>query len=399
MIASSFPPLSSTEVDRALGRLLILSEINGVGSRTLTYLLAKAGSVDALWTDDPAVLRELLPNRCAEPVIEAWRQAIHHANPLAKLEKIRSQGVQVLVSPKNTWAPDELTYPELLANTEDPPTILYLKGNPRALEGKTVGMVGTRRISEYGRQMVNHLVEGLVPVGACIVSGLAEGVDGAAHEAALSNGLPTVAVFGCGIDTIFPSHHKVLAKRIVSEGGALMSEYGPGVGGTRGTYPQRNRIISGLSYGTVVVEGAIASGSLITARCALEEGRAVFAVPGNAFSPGSEGPHSLIKEGALLTTRATDILHELHWTTSGLNKGNADVIDSSENSEIQPSLLELNLTDDQRVVMKALAYEPQPLALLQQQSKLSVEALQTTLTLLELMGLAKQHPGAKFARL
>ena len=105
MIASSLPPLSSTEVDRALGRLLVLSDINGIGSRTLTYLLAKAGSVDALWTDDPIVLRELLPNRCADPVIESWRNAIHHANPLAKLAKVRSQGVQVLISPKNTWAP------------------------------------------------------------------------------------------------------------------------------------------------------------------------------------------------------------------------------------------------------------------------------------------------------
>ena len=227
---------------------------------------------------------------------------------------------------------------------------------------------------------------------------MAEGVDGAAHEAALSNGLPTVAVFGCGIDTIFPSHHKELAQRIVAECGALISEYGPGVGGTRGTYPQRNRIISGLSYGTVVVEGAIASGSLITARCAMDDGRAVFAVPGNAFSPGSQGPHSLIKD-AILTASATDILHELHWTTSGLNKGNADVIDSSENSEIQPSLLELNLTDDQRAVMKALAYEPQQLAHLQSKSGLSVEGLQTSLTLLELMGLAKHHPGAKFSRL
>jgi DNA processing protein len=396
MIASSLLPLSPTEVDRALGRLLVLSEINGIGSRTLSYLLAKAGGVDDLWTDDPAILRELLPNRCADPVIDAWRQAMNHANPLAKLDKIRSQGVQVLISPKNTWAPEEITYPELLANTDDPPTLLYLKGNPHALEGKTLGMVGTRRISEYGRQMVNHLVEGLVPVGACIVSGLAEGVDGAAHEAALSNGLPTVAVFGCGIDKVFPAFHKRLAQRIVAEGGAVVSEYPPGMGGTRGTYPQRNRIISGLSYGTVVVEGAIASGSLITARCALEEGRAVFAVPGNAFSPGSEGPHSLIKEGAILTTRATDILHELHWATSGFNNGLEESTGSSLGAS-QPSLLELNLTDDQRVVMKALAYEPKPLALLQQQSGMSIEVLQTTLTLLELMGLVKQHPGAQFS--
>ncbi|MDH4379498.1 MAG: DNA-processing protein DprA [Vampirovibrionales bacterium] len=397
MISSS---LSKIDVDLALGRLLVLSEVNGIGSRTLTYLLAKVGSVDGLWTDDPTVLRELLPNRCADPVIEGWRHAIHHANPLAKVEKIRSQGVSILISPKNTWAPDSLTYPELLANTEDPPNIVYVKGNPHALEGKTVGMVGTRRISEYGRQMVNHLVEGLVPVGACIISGLAEGVDGAAHEAALANGLPTVAVFGCGIDKVFPAFHKRLAQRIVAEGGALVSEYPPGMGGTRGTYPQRNRIISGLSYGTVVVEGAIASGSLITARCAMDDGRAVFAVPGHAFSPGSEGPHSLIKDGAILTTSATDILHELHWEpASWPNNGLVDSIDSSESSEIQPSLLALNLTDDQRLVMKALAYEPKPLALLQQHSGLSVDVLQTTLTLLELMGLAKQHPGAQFSRL
>ncbi|MFN8614736.1 MAG: DNA-processing protein DprA [Vampirovibrionales bacterium] len=394
----------------AIGIWVLLSQLSGFGSRTGHQLLRQLQALhlplQSLWTRDIALLKQCFPTRRAEPLIAAWQRVVATHNSVEVYDDLIHQGLQVLVSP---WLglvlPDQPcerpshhrlpVYPHLLSTIDDPPMVLYVKGSVAALEGKTLGMVGTRRVSPYGRQVVQHLVEGLAPAGVHIVSGLAEGVDGAAHEAALANHMPTVAVFGCGLDIIFPKHHRRLAEAILHSGGAWISEYPLGQKANRGTFPQRNRIIAGLSYGVVVVEGALASGSLITARSAAEEGRAVFAVPGNVFSPGSEGSHALLRDGAVVTTGAADIINELHWDAV---VGSKHQVEGKGSVGDGRAAIQINLTAEQTAVMALLAYEPQPIEHLTSKATLSVAAIQSALTLLELMGLVRQHPGAQYSR-
>ncbi len=201
-------------------------------------------------------------------------------------------------------------YPERLRAIPDPPPVLYAKGSPEAARRSAVGVVGTRAPSEYGRKMTRLLCRGLTAAGVGVVSGLARGIDGEAHEAALSGGGETVAVLGSGVDVPYPPEHRDLCRRI-EQGGALLSEQPMGARPLPRHFPARNRIISGLSLGVVVVEATERSGSLITARWALEQGREVFAVPGPAGASRSRGPHGLIREGAKLVEDVADVIEEI----------------------------------------------------------------------------------------
>ncbi|MBU2883243.1 DNA-processing protein DprA [Psychrosphaera sp. B3R10] len=200
-------------------------------------------------------------------------------------------------------------YPLLLKQISRPPIGLFVAGNVDVLNSTQIGFVGSRSPSSYGRQMTSHLIDGLRHTPVTITSGLAVGIDGDAHKLALDNGLPTIAVMATGMQNIYPKRHCNLAERIKNFG-CLVSEFPPDVPAIQHNFPRRNRIIAGLSKGIVVVEAAIKSGSLISARIAMEENRDVFAVPGNAFSPLSEGCNSLIKQGAKPVTGAADIVNE-----------------------------------------------------------------------------------------
>lgn len=207
---------------------------------------------------------------------------------------------------------DDPEYPELLGHIPDPPAMLFYRGDLRLLTTPCIGVVGTRKLTPYGKQAATAVTRDLVRHGFTIVSGLALGADTAAHNAALEHGGNTIAILGTGVDdgTIFPQSNVTLARTILDKGGLIMSEYAAGTHGAKFTFPRRNRIISGLSKGVVVIEADEKSGALITARCALEQNRDVFAVPGPIFSPRSIGPNRLIQSGAKLVLSAADIIQE-----------------------------------------------------------------------------------------
>ncbi len=205
----------------------------------------------------------------------------------------------------------DLRYPTALAAIHDPPPTLWVRGGVDILRAPSVAIVGSRRASPYALEVAHRLGADLARRGVIVVSGMARGVDSAAHRGALDGGGATVAVFGCGVDVIYPPEHRALAERIVTCG-ALVSEFDPGMPPLKSNFPQRNRIISGLSLAVVVVEAAEGSGSLITADFALEQGRAVLAVPGNVLGGRNYGAHALLRDGAKLVECADDILEEIH---------------------------------------------------------------------------------------
>ncbi len=214
----------------------------------------------------------------------------------------------------------DIRYPAALAAIHDPPPTLFIKGQIEALRAPSVAIVGSRVASPYALEVSRRLGADLARRGICVVSGMARGVDSAAHRGALDSGGVTIAVFGCGVDIIYPREHAALADRIC-ERGALVSEFPPGMPPRKPNFPQRNRIISGLSLGVVVVEAAEGSGSLITADFALEQGRAVLAVPGNVLGGRNYGAHALLRDGAKLVECADDILEELPL---GISMGMSD---------------------------------------------------------------------------
>jgi DNA processing protein len=213
-------------------------------------------------------------------------------------------------------------YPKLLTHISSPPFLLYVKGSVETWKSKCFGVVGTRALSEYGKRATPHITLDLARAGFTIVSGLATGIDTLAHKAALEAGAKTIAVLGTGIDekTLYPQLNLPLARKIVEKEGAVISEYAPGTHGTKFSFPQRNRIISGLSKGVLVVEADHISGAMITAKCALEQNRDVFAMPGSIFAKTSEGANELIKKGAKLVACADDILEEYGLESKKMKK-------------------------------------------------------------------------------
>lgn len=358
--------------------------MEGLGNRTLWQLLKEAGNPQALWEASDDFLRARLTPARLQAFTKRRNEGLN-GDWLPTYEKL---GIHVIPYT------DE-RYPTLLKEIHDPPLILYVKGNPDALAGKTLGVVGTRKASEYGRQVTEKLIQDLQAAKVTIVSGLAAGIDTIAHWAALNSQLPTVAVFGCGLDIIFPRDNKKLSEAIIAAGGALVSEYPLGTPGNKYTYPQRNRIVAGLSHGVLVTEGDLRSGSLITARLALEEGRSVFAVPGNIFSTGSQGPHYLIKNGATPVGSAEDMLKDLSWWLEPKQLG----LEIASGTETVPAPSEPeNLSEPEAALLKSISYDPVAVDDLPQACGMPSAQVNELLTLLELEGLIVLLPGAKVCR-
>jgi len=364
--------------------LMALSRINGLGPRTILQCLAAAGTPQALWDASDAFLKLHLSHKEQEK-FKLGRDGIDPATLLAPYDTLGIRVMTIL---------DE-DYPVLLKEIYDPPVVLYIRGNDKLLtHPRMLAMVGNRRISDYARSVTQHLITDIgkyaTAAETCIVSGLAEGVDGHAHLEAMNHQLPTIAVFGCGIDKIFPVFHEPLADRILHEGGALVSEYPLGYPGSKSTFPQRNRIVAGMSHGVVIVEGSLRSGSLITARLALEENRQVFAVPGNIFAVGSQGPLKLLKQGAIPISTGREILLQLDWMSE----------DEAETPPRQLGLLETATLDgDEKLLYDMLSNEPVKLDELLTQTGWPQAKLQETLTMLELEGVLSQLPGGRVCRL
>lgn len=308
--ALPFQTEKQSQLPDMTGYLMALSQMKGFGPRTLRRLLDAAdGNALKVWDPEDGFLKTHLTKSEKEKFLQQ-RSLLEDVIPDTLLEPYKKDGIEVI-------GIQDRRYPELLREIYDPPILLYIKGNVACLSQKQLAVVGNRSITDYGRRSTQALISQLAELLAenkqqfCITSGLAEGVDGQAHQSALDYGLPTMAVFGCGIDTIYPKFHEVLAQNILSSGGALVSEYPFGVRPTAGTFPMRNRIVAGMANAVLVIEGALKSGSLITAKLALEEGRQVLAVPGSIFSEGSQGPHQLIQQGAIPVTHGLQILENL----------------------------------------------------------------------------------------
>lgn len=277
-------------------------------------------------------------------------------------------------------------YPPLLRELPQAPWVLYLLGNRQLLTSKCIAIVGTRRASTYGRRVTEQLSKELALAGWTVVSGMATGIDGAAHQSVLQVDGNTIAVLGTGIDEIFPKHHRQLYFQLIKSG-LVVSEYPPGTLGHPGLFPQRNRIISGLSLGTVVVEAAERSGSLITAEFSMEQGREVFAIPGSIHSPGSKGTLSLIQQGAKCVQSIEDIVEEFpDWR-----------IDPFAETKKQVAV---SLTPIESEILTYLSEEPIPLTSLLDHvlGEITISDLHTSLLSLELKGCIRQLPGAHYIK-
>ncbi len=291
---------SSRGNDPDLPYWLAIDRVRGIGPARFSLLMSFFGSAEAAWCADPADWMSAGLDGRAVASFTAQRPRIE---PQAEADRLTALGFQVL----RYVDPD---YPHLLAEIPLPPPLLYLRGNLAPADDLAISVVGTRRVTTYGRQVTEQISHELARQGITIVSGLARGVDTCAHRATLSAGGRTIAVLGCGLDLMYPPENAKLAARI-AENGAVLTQFPLGTRPEAGNFPARNRLISGLSLGVVVTEAPEGSGALITARCAGEQGRDVFAVPGSIYSKASIGTHRLIQDGAKLVASVDDILSEL----------------------------------------------------------------------------------------
>lgn len=363
-------PASGDEVAAWVG----LSRLPGVGPRTIAGWVDRAGSARAVWQHLPAFIQKRAE---AAEILAAWKKV----DPAAILEGARSLGLTMLV-------PCDPGFPSLLRAIPDPPPVLYVRGSLD--EAASVAIVGSRRATPYGLAVAERLAFDLAQEGITIVSGLARGIDSAAHKAALDGGGRTVAVLGCGADVTYPPEHRRLAETIATRG-ALVSEFPPGTPPLPGHFPRRNRLISGLALGVVVVEGAGDSGALMTVDYALDQGREVFAVPGSIFSPRSSAPHNLLRQGACMAESAGDIL-------AGVGLGSS--ARSGRSGPGEPCGVPAPSEGAEGVTLLLALLEGGPLRLdeLAAQASLSAAEVGALVTILELRGLIRTLPGQMVMR-
>lgn len=354
------------EANESLTAWVRLTRIPGIGGAAQRSLLKRFGSPEAVFQTDVVGLSEVVPQRfaqalrshdCAQDIDAALRWAEQPGNSILTLA--------------------DAEYPSRLLETADPPTLLYAKGNVGLLNSPGVAIVGSRNPTPQGSRDAESFAGALADAGVTVISGLAAGIDAAAHRGGLKGRGSTVAVVGTGADRVYPASNHDLAQRLASDG-LLVSEFPLGTPAIGSNFPRRNRIISGLSIGVLVVEAAMRSGSLITARLAAEQGRDVFAMPGSIHSPLSKGCHRLIKEGAKLVESAEDVLSEL-----GLGAPS----ESADTSDPEPDSL-----------LGALGFDPCDIDTIAERSGLTPELLSAMLLQLELDGQVAKLPGGRYQR-
>lgn len=344
--------------------------VKGIGAVRFQSLLDHFGDLALAWQAPVDALQAAgLSQKLAERVAQ-----IRESVDLEKIMlRISALGIHI-----QTWE-DEL-YPKRLKEIDQPPPVLYVRGALKNEDSWAVAVVGTRRISAYGRQVAEELATFLANNGVTVVSGLARGVDAIAHQSALKAGGRTIAVLGCGVDRIYPPEHKQLAEKIIANG-ALLSDYAPGTPPDASNFPPRNRIISGLSMGTVVVEAGETSGALITAQFATDQGREVFAVPGNILAPQSKGTNRLISQGAHSLLSARDLLDILNL---------ARVNEQREVRKVLPG------DEFEAKLLSVLTHEPLHMDDIRDKAGLPIERVSATLVMMELKGLVRQVGGMNY---
>jgi len=355
---------------KELAAWLRLTLIPGVGGESQRQLLKNLGGPEAIFAAPPSALRgilggglieRLLAHDCTAEIDAALAWAAQPGNHLLTLA--------------------DATYPQALLTADDPPVLLYAKGDIELLNRPAFAMVGSRNATRQGEANAEAFATTLAGAGLTIVSGLAAGIDAAAHRGALTERASTIAVIGTGIDRIYPAKNAGLAREIAAKG-VIISEFPLGTPPIANNFPRRNRLIAGMARGCLVVEAAKQSGSLITARLAAEAGREVFAIPGSIHSPQSKGCHALIKQGAKLVESAQDIVEELRWEAVA----NPASLPAVKEAETDP-------------VLVALGGDPADLDTLAARTGLPAEALLAQLLPLELDGRVAQLPGGRYQRL
>jgi DNA processing protein len=371
--------------DNSIRDWIALTYVTGVGSRTAAMLIDRFGSPSACFEAGAGALESLGLKRAT---VEEIKSAAVRERAARQLEELSKAGAQVL-----TLA--DQSYPALLRETYDPPIVLYFKGDfARALARPSIAVVGSRHCSTYGRNVAEMLARELACRGVTIISGLARGIDSAAHRGALDGGGLTVAVMGTGLDNTYPKENRSLAERIARQG-ALVTEFPLGTPPLSQNFPFRNRVISGLALGVLIIEGAERSGSLITARMAYEQGRDVFAVPGNITSAKSFGPNYLIKDGAKLVQTWRDIVEEFPLEVK------AEILASEigETAAEQLVMDEVALTEAERKILSLIkSDEPVHIDILLSTAGLASGELMGALLRLEMMERVRQLPGKSFVR-
>ncbi|PZS01063.1 MAG: DNA-protecting protein DprA [Candidatus Chloroheliales bacterium] len=340
------------------------NKVMGIGPARIVALRDYFGSLEQAWQASAADLHALhLPSRAVDNLLAARAKL----DLDAEMEKAVRLGVTLI-----SW--DDPTYPARLKEIAAAPPLLYVRGEITLEDEWAVGIVGTRGVTAYGREATSQRAAGLAASGVTVVSGMARGVDAVAHKATLDVGGRTIAVLGCGVDIIYPPEHRGLAERIIANG-ALVSDYPIGTKPDAVNFPPRNRIISGLSLGIIVVEAGLKSGALITKDFALEQGREVFAVPGSIFSAQSAGPNDLLLQGARPITKAADVLEQLHLTQA------------EEQQEVRSFIPS---DDVEAALLRVLSREPLHLDDITNEAGLPAHQVSAALVMMELKGMARQ---------
>lgn len=354
---------------------LLLLRAPGMGAVRLRALLDRCGDAEAALADVEAWRAVGAPDAALR-----WRKSPDEARLAQDLEWLAAPAHHLLTC-------DHADFPALLARAPQAPAALFVDGDPDLLWRAQIAIVGSRNPSEGGRDNARDFARALARSGLAITSGLAEGIDAAAHRAALDLEAITIAVIGTGPDLVYPARHRALAAEI-AEQGAIVSEYPPGTEARREHFPRRNRVIAGLSLGTLVVEAALQSGALITARCAAEAGREVFALPGSIHNPLAKGCHRLIRDGAALVETAQEIIEAMTSQAAQLAAALRGRLGSCSDSADSPptQALEPEADADYQRLWTALEFDPVGIDLLATRSGLTVEALSSMLLLMELDG-------------
>lgn len=371
----------SGEIEPELLHLLCLTQVAGVGPLTFQALLSHFRTAGRVLSASPRALMEVpgVGPKLAERIARALREI----DPRVEWERCRQHGVSVLTR-------GSAGYPESLRRIPDPPSLLYLRGEYRAADQLAIAMVGARRATPYGLRVAERLAGSLARVGFTVVSGLARGIDAAAHRGAMKAGGRTIGVVGNGLSEVYPPEHEDLAAEVVAHG-ALVSELPMTQKPLAGLFPQRNRIISGLCLGVIVVEAAPRSGSLSTAKHAMEQDREVFAVPGPIDSLNSRGCHALIRDGATLVESVDDVLEALGPLVQEI-KPQEDAVPVRHPAE-------LALSDHERNILGYLDDLPRGVDELAGRAGLAASQVLATLTVLEMRKVIRRVPGNQFVRL
>lgn len=356
------------------------ANLKGIMTRKKNELLELFGTPASIYEADAAALAKtgILSRENIDAILsEEPRKTVDET-----MEKLALNNISVITQ-------QDGAYPELLKNIADPPVCLYIKGN-MSHDEISIAVVGSRRASGYGITTSRKISSELAEFGICVISGMARGIDTAAHQGALSSGGRTIAVFGCGLDIVYPPENRRLMERII-ENGAVVSEYPPGTIPAPHHFPVRNRIVSGMSIGILVVEAGEKSGSLITAQLALEQGRDVYALPGNVISINSIGTNKLIQDGAKLVTSVYDIIDEIRWYKNFKKNNLLNLNDFRIRKKIPDSL-----DSEEQSVIQMLSVEPLQIDEIHSRLSIDLQLLHRVLLSLEMKGLIRREAGGKY---